>query len=224
VGFDPASAARGFTIMTNDFVAFALLPRLLARIQREAPRIHLQIRAWQEHVVPSELARGEADLVLGFNRGLPAAHHALPLFEDRFVFVARRGHPIVRKKITLAAYTKLEHVLVSHEPNARGVVDDLLSQRGLERHVALRVSHFLLVPPIIAATDYVAALSQIVAEPAAKALRLQLLKMPLQVPGATVHMVWHERTAASPAHAWFRGVVEQVGKGIEASCEKAPTV
>ena len=149
--------------MTNDFVAFAMLPRLLARLQREAPRVRLQIRAWQEHVVPSELARGDADLVLGFNRGLPAGHQAAPLFEDRFVFVARKGHPNVRGKITLATYTKLAHVLVSHEPNARGVVDDVLAQRGLTRNVALRVSHFLLVPPIVAATDYVAALSEIVA-------------------------------------------------------------
>ena len=154
--------------MTNDFVAFAMLPRLLARLQREAPGVRLQVRAWQEHVVPPELARGDADLVLGFNRGLPAGHHATPLFEDRFVFVAREGHPVVRGKITLATYTKLAHVLVSHEPNARGVVDDVLAQRGLTRNVALRVSHFLLVPPIIAATDYVAALSEIVAEPAAK--------------------------------------------------------
>jgi DNA-binding transcriptional LysR family regulator len=216
--FDPARAQRGFTIMTNDFVAFAMLPRLLGRLQREAPGVALQIRAWQEHVVPPELARGEADLVLGFNRGLPVAHHATPLFQDRFVFVARRGHPAVPGKITLATYTKLKHVLVSHEPNARGVVDDVLAQRGLSRDVALRVSHFLLVPPIIAATDYVAALSEIVAAPAEKSLRLQLLKMPVPFEAAMVHMVWHERTGASQAHAWLRGVVEDVGRSIQRSC------
>ena len=177
--FDPATATRGFTIMTNDFVAFVMLPRLLARLQHEAPGVHLQVRAWQEHVVPSELARGDADLVLGFNRGLPVGHQAAPLFQDRFAFVARKGHPIVRGKITLATYTKLSHVLVSHEPNARGIVDDVLAQRGLTRKVALRLSHFLLVPPIIAATDYVAALSEIVARSYADSLHLQLFKMPM---------------------------------------------
>ena len=121
--FDPAAASRDFTIMTNDFVAFALLPRLLARLQHEAPGVHLQVRAWQEHFVPSELARGDTDLVLGFHRGLPVGHQAAPLFQDRFVFVARKGHPKVRGRITLATYTKLAHVLVSHEPNARGIVD-----------------------------------------------------------------------------------------------------
>jgi DNA-binding transcriptional LysR family regulator len=219
--FNPAAARRNFIIMTNDFVAFAMLPRLLARLHREAPGVAVQIRAWQEHVVPPELARGDTDLVLGFNRGLPAGHHATPLFEDRFLFVARQGHPVVRGKISLATYTKLKHVLVSHEPNARGVFDDVLARRGLSRNVALRVSHFLLVPPIIAATDYVAALSETVAVPAEKTLRLQLLKMPLPFEAATVHMVWHERTGGSPAHAWFRGVVEEVGRSIERSCRES---
>ena len=42
-----------------------------------------------------------------------------------------RGTRRCAGKITLATYTKLAHVLVSHEPNARGVVDDVLAQRGL---------------------------------------------------------------------------------------------
>jgi len=131
--FNPAVAERGFTIMTNDFVAFALLPRLLARLQREAPRIHLQIRAWQEHVVPSELARGDADLAFGFHRGLTEGHHATPLFDDRFVFIARKGHPLVRGKITVRTYTKLAHVLVSHQPRARGAIDPRSAPRARPR-------------------------------------------------------------------------------------------
>jgi len=219
--FDPATAKRDFTIMTNDFVAYAMLPRLLARLQHEAPGVHLQLRSWaQPTVVPPDLARGDADLVLGFDRGLPSGHRSARLFDDRFAFVARKGHPLVRGKVTLATYTKLAHVLVSDEPNARGVMDDVLAERGLTRNVALRVSHFLLVPPIVATTDLVAALSEIVARAMAPALPLQVLKMPIPAPTAPVHVVWHERTAASPAHAWLRGVVEEVGRSIETACKK----
>lgn len=210
--FEPATAQRDFVIVTNDFVAFALLPRLLARLQREAPRVRLHVRAFQEHVVPPDLARGDADLVLGFSRALPPGHEALDLFRDSFVFVARRGHPVVRGRITLATYVKLAHVLVSHEPNARGIVDDTLAERGMTRHVALRLSHFLLVPPVIAATDYVAALSERVVGPVARNYPLQVLKMPLHIPTGMVRMIWHERTTTSPAHAWLRSVVEEVGR------------
>ncbi|HVT10336.1 MAG TPA: LysR family transcriptional regulator [Polyangia bacterium] len=212
--FDPTTAARDFVIVTNDFVAFALLPRLLARLQREAPQVRLQVRAFQEHVVPPDLARGDADLVLGFSRALPPGHHGTDLFADHFVFVARQGHPRVRGRITLATYTKLAHVLVSHEPNARGIVDDALAQRGLSRQVVLRLSHFLLVPAVIAATDYVAALSEVVARGFARTLPLQVLKMPIDVGGGTVRMIWHDRTDASPPHAWFRGLVHEVGTAL----------
>lgn len=213
--FDPATAQRDFVIATNDFVAFAMLPRLLARLQREAPGVRLHVRAFQEHVIPPDLQRGDADLLFSFSRTLPPGHHAADLFQDRFVFVARQGHPRVRGRITLATYVKLAHVLVSHEPNARGVVDDALAQRGLTRQVALRLSHFLLVPHVLATTDYVAALSEQVARPVAGSLRLQILKLPVQVPSGMVRMVWHERTGASPAHAWLRAVVGEVGRTVD---------
>ena len=66
------------------------------------------------------------------------------------------------------------------------------------------------MPSVIASTNYVAALSEMVA-PMARGLPLQLLKMPLTFEAA-VRLIWHERTGTSPAHAWLRGVVEEVGR------------
>jgi DNA-binding transcriptional LysR family regulator len=217
--FDPGTAERSFTILSNDFVALALLPRLLARLSHEAPRVRLQVRAWQEHRVPPDLERGEADLMLGFHGELPAGHRHELLFADRFVGIVRKRHPRVHGKLTLATYLALPHVLVSHVPDARGVIDDVLAARGLTRTVALRVSHFLLVPAIVAATDYVAALSELVARPFARVWPLQLLKLPVSAPEAWVHTIWHERTEASPAHQWLRGVVSEVGKEVKATCD-----
>jgi DNA-binding transcriptional LysR family regulator len=219
--FDPGTAERAFTIVTNDFVAMVLLPRLLARLSREAPRVRLQVRAWQEHHVPPDLERGEADLMLGFYRELPPAHLAERLFEDSFVCVVRKGHPAVRERLTLKTYVALNHVLVSHQPDGRGVVDDALAARGLTRNVALRVSHFLLVPAIIAATDYVAALSQPVARPFADVWPLRLFKPPLALPGAWVQAIWHERATESAAHAWLRAVVVDIGREVQAACQKS---
>ncbi len=212
--FDPATARREFVIVTNDFVALALLPRLLSRLRREAPGVRLHVRAFQEHVIPPDLERGDADLLFSFSQTLPPGHQAADLFQDRLVFVARQGHPQVRGRITLAAYTKLAHVIVSHQPNARGVVDDALAAQGRTRQVALRLSHFLLVPHVLAATDYVAALSELVARPLARSLRLQIQKLPVAVPPGTVRMVWHERTASSPAHGWLRAVVQEIGQAV----------
>jgi DNA-binding transcriptional LysR family regulator len=217
--FDPRTAERRFTIVTNDFVAFALLPRLLARLGRAAPRVRLQVRAWQENRVPPDLERGDADLMLGFYRELPPGHREARLFADRFLAVVRRRHPRVGRKLTLATYVDLQHVLVSHVPDGRGVVDDALAARGMSRTVALRVSHFLLVPAIITATDYVAALSELVARPFARVWPLQMFKVPVAVPEAWVRAAWHERTDASAAHAWLRAQVSEVAAEVRASCD-----
>jgi DNA-binding transcriptional LysR family regulator len=219
--FDPSRAKRRFTIVTNDFVAFVLLPRLLQRLSREAPGVQLQVRAWQEHFVPPDLVRGEADLMFGFYPELPSAHLHAPLFEDRFMCVARKDHPRIKGKLPMPLYLKEQHVLVSHQPDGRGIFDVILAQRGLTRDVALRVSHFLLVPFIIATTDYVTAMSELIARPFERILPLQLIPPPLQPPTATVQMVWHERTDASPAHAWLRSVIASISLDLSASCKTA---
>lgn len=213
--FDPATAQQTFVVATTDFAAFVVLPGLLARLQRHAPGIRLQVASWPYHRVPPTLVTGEVDLMIGFYPAVPAGHHDQKLFQDRFVCVVRRDHPDVGARLTLKTYLKLQHVVVSQEPDARGVVDDVLAKRGLTRNVALRLSHFLLVPHVIAGSDYAAALSERVARPYdQRGPGLRILPMPLSVPGGMVGMVWHDRTHTSTAHAYLRGVVADVSRGI----------
>ena len=212
--FDAAQVQRSFTIATTDFVDFVLLPKLLARINRDAPGVRLQIREWSQHRVTPKLETGEVDLMLGFYPSVPAGHHESHLFPDEFVCIVRKDHPQVGRRLDLKTYTKLAHVLVTEEAAGPGVVDTELAKRGLSRTVGLRMSHFLMVPAVIAATDLVAAVSRRVAEPFAKHLPLRILPPPLPLPRGSVGQVWHERTHASPAHAWLRALIHQIGTSV----------
>jgi DNA-binding transcriptional LysR family regulator len=212
--FDPRTADRRFVIAATDFVEFVLMPRLLGRLGREAPRIRLQIVAWPHHRVPPTLETGDVDLMIGFFPEAPAHHHLASLFPDEFVCIVRKNHPRVGARLTLKAYTELSHVLVTPESEGPGVVDTELAKRGLQRTVGLRISHFLMVPGIIAVTDMVAAVSRRVAEEAARRLPLRILPPPLPLPRGTVRQVWHERTESSAAHAWLRGTVEAIARDV----------
>ena len=205
-GFDPATSQRRFVIGTTDYVEFVLLPALLARIRREAPGITLQIVSWPLHRVSPGLESGELDLTIGYYDRVPPAHREQLLFSDEFVCILRRSHPALKKKLSIERYAALSHVLVSQE-DTPGVVDVALAKYGLRRHVALRMSHFLMVPPVVAASDLVAAVDRRVAEPFAKRLPLALVPPPLPLPSGRPGQVWHERTHASPAHAWLRRTV-----------------
>ena len=64
--FDPAASTRTFALITSDYVEFVLLPRLLAHLGKHAPGVRIQTLPWGQHHVPEELARGHADLMIGF--------------------------------------------------------------------------------------------------------------------------------------------------------------
>jgi DNA-binding transcriptional LysR family regulator len=213
-GFEPATAQLTFVIAASDFVEFVLIPRLLARLSREAPGVKLQLPSWPHTRVPPGLDSGEIDLTIGFFGSLPAGHHQGPLFPDGFACVVRKDHPRVGKKLTLETYLSLQHVLVTTETAGPGVVDLALEKLGKSRTVGLRLSHFLMVPPIIAATDFVAALSDRVVEAFAAPLQLRVLAPPLPLPRGTVAQVWHQRTHHSAAHRWLRQVVTEVARDV----------
>jgi DNA-binding transcriptional LysR family regulator len=191
-----------------------MLPRLLARMSARAPGVHFRIMSWPHHRVPPSLESGEVDLWIGFTPELPAGHRQQDLFPDEFVCILRKDHPRVGKRLTLRTYARLAHVLVTTDSEGPGVVDVALAQAGLRRTVALRMSHFLMVPAVVAATDHVAAISPRVAEPFAKLLPLRVLPAPLPLPRGTVQQAWHDRTDASPAHRWLRAEVAAVARDV----------
>jgi len=212
--FDPATTTRSFVIAASDYTEYVVLPPLLRRLEREAPRVRLEVRAWGEHEVPPALEAGEVDLMLGYYGALPPGHHDELLFEEEYVCIVRKRHPTVRRRLTLKRYLALRHVLVTQRPGSLGSVDVALARQGLARSVGARVSHFLMVPQLVAQTDMVAALSRRIAEPAARSLGLSLYPPPLALPKARVGQVWHERTAADAGNRWLRRVVSELSASV----------
>jgi DNA-binding transcriptional LysR family regulator len=211
--FDPQHSQRRFVIGTTDYVEFVLLPRLMAQVRRQAPGITLRIVSWARHRVSPALESGELDLMIGYYDDVPRGHRDELLFSDEFVCILRKGHPALRSKLSVERYAALAHVLVSEE-DSPGVVDVALAKRGLRRHVALRMSHFLMVPPVIATSDLVAAVDRRVAEPFAKRLPIALVLPPLPLPSGRVGQVWHERTHSSAAHVWLRQTVVAASRSL----------
>ncbi|HEX2874013.1 MAG TPA: LysR family transcriptional regulator [Polyangiaceae bacterium] len=208
--FEPATSERRFVIAASDYVELVLLPALLRRLAKEAPRVRLALRPWGLHEAPPELARGEVDLMLGFYGKLPPHHYEQTLFDDEYVCVVRRRHPTVKSKLTLAQYLQLTHVLVSAKVDGTGSVDRALAALGKQRTIGARVSHFLTVPVLVSQTDFVAALDRRVAEVFAGPLGLKLFRPPLALPKGSIGQVWHEQQNADPGQRWLRRVIAEV--------------
>jgi DNA-binding transcriptional LysR family regulator len=208
--FEPSSAEQTFVLSASDFVELVLLPPLLKRLATEAPGVRIDVRPWGRHEVPD---LREIDLALGYFDRIPPKHHVKKLFEEPYACIVRKRHPAVKQRLTAKIWASIPHVVVSESRDGGPTaIDRALAERGLSRTVALRVSHFLLVPAIVASTDLAAAIDRRVA--LAFDLPIAVFEPPVPLPIGKVAMVWHERTDRDPALRWFRALLESVAQAL----------
>jgi len=118
-GFDPATSTRTFRIVATDNIELFLLPRPMAWLGQHAPRVDLRM-----HHLPPDwirvLTRGDIDLKLGHQYGIPASFRGELLFEERFTCVVRRDHPLRSARPTLKQFAAVSHLdAVLAVPQAR---------------------------------------------------------------------------------------------------------
>jgi len=210
--FDPAQSRERFRIVGADYVSRLVLPSLLEELFRQAPHIEVEVEH-QSAGALEELRDGKIDLgigVLGIGPRFDTAY-AQALFEDRFVCMMRRAHPLANVDLTLKNFSESAHALLSVTGRGGGEIDRRLSDHGMSRRIALRLSHFNAIHSVIAKTDLITTiplrLAQLVR---GEDLVIRDLPSQLQGPGFTVSQIWHERFHADPARQWLRGVVKSV--------------
>jgi hypothetical protein len=140
---------------------------------------------------------------------IPPSMKARKLYDEHFVFVQRKGHPRGTAPLDLDTYCTLDHVLVSTSGGSfHGFMDEHLDELGRERHVALSVQHFTLVPELLSKTDYVSTLPSRFA--ARYADRLDTFALPFDARGFTLYAAWHPRNQADPALVWLRETLAEL--------------
>jgi DNA-binding transcriptional LysR family regulator len=201
--FDPASATGRITIAAHDHLSLVVLSGLVARFERHGPALGLHIaQPVGDNVRLVE--QGTVDLALGIFEALPGSLYRRGLYTDDFVCVARAGHPCVTGGLSLERYVSLRHVAVTISGLGESAVDVALSTRGLTRHVALRVPHFIAGAMLVADSDMILTLPSRLARRLADKLPIELLDLPLPVAPLAPAMIWHERVHGDPAHVWVR--------------------
>jgi DNA-binding transcriptional LysR family regulator len=157
--FEPAKSRRRFIIGAPDAVSAVMLPPLLARVRREAPGIDLGVISWLGRFEDAllELDAKRLDVALLPLPEVPARFVSRGLFDEDFVLVTRRGHPLARR-VTAESYAAAPHLLVSVTGDPAGMVDKLLAKKKLTRRVVLTVPNFMQALAVVEESDLVVAL------------------------------------------------------------------
>jgi DNA-binding transcriptional LysR family regulator len=209
---DPAHLARTFTLRTSEGFVETFGPALIARTEKEAPRVRLRFVP-KPNRESGPLRDGTVDLETGVVGAMTGPEiRTQALFRDRFVGVVRESHPLARGKMTAARYAAGRHISISRDGPDRGRIDEALTSLGLERDIAAIVGGFSTAIALARSTDLIAS----VPERHTRTLRtgLHSFALPIPLSDFTISMLWHPRQDADPGHRWLRACVRSVCTGL----------
>lgn len=228
-GFDPATAQRRFVLAANDMMTATVGAHLMQVLAYTAPGLDLVIRPSTRIDLAEQIDMGLIDVALGVFSDVPARFHAEVACRVGDVAAVREGHPAAGG-LTLAAFAHYPLGVVSLGGPEAGAVGGYILERGLARQsdafdragltAALATAgavprfrivtpHSLALPPVIAGTDTVAIIPDMLA-PLFRQAGLLVLPLPYAASMAVVQLVWHRRMVTDPGHAWFRTLLAQI--------------
>ncbi len=202
--FDPARARATVRLGTSDYFGLLMLPALYKLLAREAPGISLEILARPTDGSIVRLVAGDVDLALAVDPPEGRDLFNAPLVDEQFVCVMRREHPLARGRLTPARLVDYAHVVVTAHGESATLVDRALAAGGHRRQTPVRVPVFATAFALLADNDLVAILPERISRAQASRFGLVVKKPPIELPGYTLSIAWHQRTAHDPAHRWVR--------------------
>jgi DNA-binding transcriptional LysR family regulator len=214
--FDPATATGTVRMAATEHALGAVVHEFVERLTRRAPLLDVQIEPAGRDVF-SQLAAGRLEVLVVPKVGrLPAELRAADLLHEHFRSIVRKDHPVAERKLTLRRFCALQHVVVYPlGGDADSLVSRMLTQRGLERRVAVRVPYFESALRIVAETDYIATIPAALGDPTAgtrnrRRPALVRLEPPVAIPGFVLQAVWHRRHDDDPLQRWLRDLLQSI--------------
>ena len=219
--FDPSNVAQSFKIGASDFFAVMLLPKLADILSRRAPHMQVQLVDLVPDSYAAILERTGVDLALVPKTDFPPWSEHQPLFQSRFVMIARSGHPRLERSgvhpgavVPMDLFCDLGHVIFSPEGNLKAMGDAALARVGRTRRVIMTMPVFSSICIAVAGSDLVALVPEQLASHMGPQLGLEIYFAPMSMNAANICMLWHKRSTGT-AHRWFRGVVAEVLGALE---------
>jgi DNA-binding transcriptional LysR family regulator len=207
--FDPQQATRPFHICMTDISQVVMLPALLNRLKQMGVPAPIEV----SHIsadTPAMLEAGEADLAIGFMPQLEAGFYQQALFDQNFICMVRANHPRIGSTLTLAQFTREAHIQITTSGTGHAIIDKTLEARRIGRRIAMRVPNFLGIAHIVAETDFIVTVPQLLGTVLLGTANIKLCVPPVKLPSYQVKQHWHERFHQDPANKWLRALVAEL--------------
>jgi DNA-binding transcriptional LysR family regulator len=207
-GFEPASSGRVFRVSMTDVAEMVFLPPICDQLRVDAPRVRLHAEPVAQDQIAEALRTGQLDFAIGNLPALKAAtRHALLFSESYCCLTRKRAGLPPHDELTRHDYLALSHVHVRSAESSHSQLEQSLLALGIERHIALVISHFSVLPLILAQSDLAATLPLRIARLFNAGGQFHVYQLPAALPAVEVTMHWHEDFEHDNGGRWLRQMV-----------------
>jgi DNA-binding transcriptional LysR family regulator len=220
--FNPATSTRRFYIAIPHPLGPLLAERVHRHLAEAAPGITVE---FSTRSLPVDLSRkledGRVDMAIDWLLPDDEGIHALPIFTDRVVLVARKDHPALLAENFEAVANNFQLVIM----RGRIALADIwtLPKEVKCLHFDLMMSEHLEVLLTTSRTDYVGVIPNSLLQLASTSFGLKRLPVSPTSPEIPVSLIWHHSSHGDPAHAFIReqliNAVRQVAEGSSLQSE-----
>lgn len=212
--FDPLTSRATVTLTSTGYAEAVLIPFVVRRLEKAAPGLVLETRVPNREMSDMRLERGEIDFRIGGVDQPPEKLRFSNLFEDRFVCIARAGHPVVRSKLTLddfCALPQVRTIIRSHMDSA----DRAVAAYGKQLRYAVTSHDYAAVPHMVARSNMIATVPERVVDLLMRGVSIRKYDCPVVMPRIAIRLFWHDRTHRSGLHRWFRTLVSDAAAELK---------
>ena len=213
--FDPKNSLDDFNIAISNYTASILFPKLAEVLEKEAPNINVRSKQLGDVDLLKELEAANIDFIIAGQQLEETdnfiSHH---LYDEDFVCVMRKDHPLAKKKkLSIKEFAESKHLMVATTGKAFGFVDYLLEAKGLKRRVAMTVNQFLVAPAIIRQSNMILTVSKRVAA-RFRLDKVKVFPLPLLANPLSLKIIWHKRNDTHSGNQWMRNKIINICKKI----------
>lgn len=212
--FDAARSERHFRLMMPDLAVELLMPPLMEKVTKQAPRVTIDVVPWRGPAIfTAEFAR-TIDLVISIGDAFKGFHRQR-LYIDSDALAVRSRHPVGAKLARRDVFLEARHVAVVIRGQNEDLIDRWLLTKGIKRRIALVVPGYIEALHVAARTDLVAFVPRRLIAALTRQLSLRTVAPPIDPGIDEQHMFYPTRAQLDPGSIWLRKLMLQTGRELD---------
>lgn len=211
--FKASECERTFRISMLDNAAIRVLPNVLQKLSKIAPKVKIQLKPWSRQSF-DELASGQLDLVMNIVDIDRANFYQQILSNIEICAIVRKKHPLALKEnISLDDFLAYSFIkVIIPELNEHHDQDQkMLAAINKKRHTVFETNNANCALQSLVHTDYVMFGAKGPMEDMYEELGLTTMTPPKEflLPSYTLKFIWHQRQNLAAEQVWFRNIILQ---------------